>query len=87
MAARLKKEYDRINRIDKLNNVGQQAFNGTDYSFGFNTWLSGTLALLRRIIPNGNEIIEQIQNIKVSCLLNYKKPELLTNEIKLIIIL
>lgn len=50
-------------RIKKLNDVGQHAFNGTDYSFGFNTWRSGTLTLLRRILPHERELIEQIQNI------------------------
>jgi len=50
-------------RIDKLNDVGQHAFNGTDYSFGFNTWRSGTLTLLRRLFPKERELIEQIQNI------------------------
>lgn len=51
------------NRIDRLNGVGQHAFNGTDYSFGFNTWRSGTLTLLRRLFPKETELIEQIQNI------------------------
>lgn len=50
-------------RIDKLNDVGQHAFNGSDYSFGFNTWSSGTITLLRRLFPEENELIEQIQNI------------------------
>lgn len=50
-------------RIDRLNDVGQHAFNGTDYSFGFNTWRSGTITLLRRLLPKEQELIEQIQNI------------------------
>jgi len=50
-------------RIDRLNDVGQHSFNGTDYTFGFNTWRSGTLTLLRRLIPNEKELIEQIQSI------------------------
>jgi len=47
-------------RIYKLNDVGQQAFNGTDYSFGFNTWKGGTLTLLKRLFPNDKELINQI---------------------------
>lgn len=50
-------------RIDRLNDIGQHAFNGTDYSFGFNTWRSGTITLLRRLLPKELELIEQIQNI------------------------
>ncbi len=53
------------NRIEKLNDVGQQSFNGTDYSFGFNTWRSGTLTLLRRLFPKETELVEQIQNINL----------------------
>lgn len=53
------------NRIERLNDVGEHAFNGTDYSFGFNTWKSGTLTLLRRLFPNENELIEQIENINL----------------------
>jgi uncharacterized protein (TIGR02391 family) len=52
-------------RIDRLNEVGQHAFNGNDYSFGFNTWRSGTLTLLRRLFPQERELIEQIQNISL----------------------
>lgn len=54
-----------INRIEKLNGISQQAFDGTDYSFGFNTWRSGTLTLLRRLFPEEKELIEQIQNINL----------------------
>lgn len=53
------------NRIERLNDVGEHAFNGTDYSFGFNTWRSGTLTLLRRLFPDERELIEQIQNINL----------------------
>ena len=52
-------------RIEKLNDVGQHAFNGSDYSYGFNTWRSGTLTLLRRLFPKENDLIEQIQNINL----------------------
>jgi uncharacterized protein (TIGR02391 family) len=52
-------------RIEKLNEVGQSSFNGNDYSFGFNTWRSGTLTLIRRILPNEKELIEQLQNINL----------------------
>lgn len=52
-------------RIDRLNGVGQHAFNGTDYSFGFNTWRSGTLTLLRRLFPQEQALIEQIQRINL----------------------
>ena len=51
-------------RIEKLNDVGQQAFNGTDYSFGFKTWKGGTLTLLRRLFPNDKELINQIESIE-----------------------
>jgi len=51
------------NRIERLNSVGEQSFNRTDYSFGFDTWRSGTLTLLRRLLPNEVELIRQIQNI------------------------
>jgi uncharacterized protein (TIGR02391 family) len=50
-------------RIERLNDVGQHSFNGTDYTFGFNIWKSGTLTLLRRLIPDEKEVIEQIQTI------------------------
>lgn len=53
------------NRIKKLDDVGQHAFDGTDYSFGFNTWRSGTLTLLRRILAEETELIEQIENINL----------------------
>ncbi|TDN96177.1 TIGR02391 family protein [Sunxiuqinia elliptica] len=49
-------------RIERLNDVGK-SFNGTDYSFGFNTWRGGTVTLLRRLFPEEKELIEQIQNI------------------------
>jgi uncharacterized protein (TIGR02391 family) len=52
-------------RINKLDNVGQQSFDGNDFSFGFNTWKSGTIVLLRKILPDHNDIIEQIQNIEL----------------------
>lgn len=52
-------------RIDRLNDVGQHAFNGTDYSFGFNTWRSGTITLLRSLFPQEQELIGQIQNINL----------------------
>lgn len=52
-------------RIERLNDVGQQSFNGTDYSFGFNTWRGATLTLLSRLLPQERELIEQIQNINL----------------------
>ena len=52
-------------QIEKLDNVGQHAFGGTDYSFGFNTWKSGTLTLLRRLFPNEKELIKQIEDINL----------------------
>lgn len=54
-----------LRRIERLNEVGQQSFNGNDYTFGFNTWKAGTITLLRRIIPENVDIIEQIQQIIV----------------------
>lgn len=53
-------------RIDKLSEIGQQAFGGTDYTFGFNTWKSGTLTLLRKLFPKESSLIEQIENINLS---------------------
>lgn len=50
-------------RIKKLENVGQHAFNGTDYSFGFKTWKAGTMILLRQICPNKPELISMIEQI------------------------
>jgi hypothetical protein len=61
-------------RIDRLNDVGQQAFNGTDYSFGFNTWRGATLTLLRRLLPQEIELIEQIQNIDLHRV-NYNRTD------------
>lgn len=61
-------------RIDRLKDVGQHAFNGTDYSFGFNTWRSGTITLLRRILPDELGVIEVIQNI-VLRRVNYNKTD------------
>lgn len=52
-------------RIDKLNEVGEHAFNGTDYTFGFKTWQGGTLTLLRRLFPDDKELIKQIERIEV----------------------
>jgi uncharacterized protein (TIGR02391 family) len=52
-------------RIDRLNDVGQHAFGGTDYSFGFNAWRGGTLTLLRRLFPSDRGMIEQIENINL----------------------
>jgi len=52
-------------RIQKLDEVGQQSFNGTDYTFGFDIWKSGTITLLRRIFPEEKDLIEQIQNIEL----------------------
>lgn len=52
-------------RIEKLNDIGQPAFEGTDYTFGYNTWKSGTLTLLRRLFPLEKEIIKQIQDIEL----------------------
>ncbi len=52
-------------RIERLSDVGQQSFNGTDYSFGFNTWKNGTITLLRRLLPQEQRLIEQIQSINL----------------------
>lgn len=53
------------NQIEKLKNVGQHAFNGSDYSFGFQTWKAGTLTLLKRILPQEIEVYKQVQSINV----------------------
>ena len=66
-------------RIDKLNDVGQQAFNGTDYTFGFNTWRSGTLTLIRKLYPKEKELIEQIQNIALRRVDLYRTDSLAYN--------
>lgn len=50
-------------RIDKLHRVNPQAFNENDYSFGFDTWKSGTIILLLKLFPDNKDIIEQIKNI------------------------
>ena len=52
-----------LRRIERLNDVGQQSFNGNDYTFGFETWKLGTLTLLRRIMPENSEIFQQLQQI------------------------
>jgi uncharacterized protein (TIGR02391 family) len=52
-------------RIDKLNEVGENEFNGTDYSFGFKTWQGGTLTILRQLFPENKELIKQIERIEV----------------------
>ena len=52
-------------RIEKLNEVGEHAFKGTDYSFGFKTWKVGTLTLLRRLFPDDKELILQVEEIEV----------------------
>ena len=52
-------------RIRKLDNVGQHAFDGTDYSFGYKTWLSGTLILLKQICPDRPDLISLIEGIKL----------------------
>jgi uncharacterized protein (TIGR02391 family) len=52
-------------RINKLSDVGQIAFNGSDYTFGFETWRSGTITLLRQVVPKKTDIVEQIQNINL----------------------
>lgn len=52
-----------LRRIERLNEVGQQSFNGNDYTYGLNTWKEGTITLLRRIIPDNELIILQIQQI------------------------
>ncbi len=62
------------NRIERLNDVGEHAFNGTDYSFGFNTWKSGTLTLIRRLFPNERELIGQVQNINLQRV-NYDRTD------------
>lgn len=52
-------------RIEKLNDIGQQSFNGNDYSFGFNTWQAGTITLLTKLFRNEQNIINQIQDINL----------------------
>lgn len=61
-------------RIEKLKDVGQHAFNGTDYSFGFNTWKSVTMTLLRKLFPNDKDLIQQIQNIDLHRV-NYNRTD------------
>jgi hypothetical protein len=52
-------------RIAKLSTVGQQSFNGSDYTFGFETWRSGTITLLRQVLPKNTEVIDQIKSINL----------------------
>ncbi len=52
-------------RIQALNSVGQDAFEGSDFTFGFETWRGGTITLLKEIVPNHKDLIAQIENIKL----------------------
>jgi uncharacterized protein (TIGR02391 family) len=52
-------------RIKRLDNVGQHAFDGTDYSFGFKTWQGGTVILLKQICSDKTDLISMIEGIKL----------------------
>lgn len=54
------------NRIKDLDKVCQEAFGGTDYTFGFNTWKSGTIVVFKKCFSKEKDIIEQIESIRLN---------------------